>query len=75
MKTDIQAQIFSETQNMSTPELLDYFNQNKAFPQELPDIHQIQYRLGERDEQGAGIYFCPLYFRRKREKAGLFGGD
>jgi hypothetical protein len=29
MKTDVQAQIYAETQHMSTQELLDYFNKNK----------------------------------------------
>jgi hypothetical protein len=37
MKTDIQAQIYSETQNMTTSEILDYFNKNKSF---LPVTHQ-----------------------------------
>jgi hypothetical protein len=41
MKTDIQAQIFSETQNMSVPELLDYFNKNKSCPPEMPGTQTV----------------------------------
>jgi len=31
MKSNIQAQIFTETQNMSKEELLSYFNKNKGY--------------------------------------------
>jgi hypothetical protein len=41
MKTDIQAQIFSETQDMSSLEILDYFNKNKSFPKKYPASKNI----------------------------------
>jgi hypothetical protein len=40
MKTNIQAQIYSETQNMSPQEILDYFNKNKpSYPDTPLGIH------------------------------------
>jgi hypothetical protein len=38
MKTNIQAQIYSETQNMSPQEILDYFNKNKPSHLDTPAV-------------------------------------